>query len=303
MLILVSDKFDEHLPGQLQKYAEVTDDKERLCDTEIVLVRSKTQVTRDYIDSAPNLKMVIRGGVGLDNIDLEYAQQKGIEVHNTAEASTVAVAELAFALMIALPNQITTGDRSMKDRKWLKKELTRTELMGKTLTILGLGRIGTALAIRARAFRMKIIGWHPDVFFSDFAQIEHDLAKAVSQADFVSMHMPFIPATKGLINKESLDKFKDGAYLINTGRGKCIVEEDVASALESGKLSGYGTDVWYSDPPDWNTPILKAPNVIALPHLGASSEENMHRIGSITEQIVKEYTEAKKKNNHSNTTN
>lgn len=290
MLILISDKFDDHLPKLLTRHGEVTDDKNRLAEAEVVLLRSKTKATSEYIDSATNLKLIIRGGVGLDNIDQKHARSKGIRVFNTAEASTVAVAELAFALMIALPNNITKGDASMREGKWIKKELTRTELMGKTLAILGMGRIGTALAIRARAFRMRIIGWHPDVYFSDFAELNNNLDEVLSQADFISIHMPLLPATDGLINKEHLAKVKRGAYLINTGRGKCIVEEAVAAALESGQLGGYGTDVWYSDPPDPNSPILKAPNVIMLPHLGASTSENMLRIGLIADQIVESYS-------------
>ncbi|MBN1211511.1 MAG: hydroxyacid dehydrogenase, partial [candidate division Zixibacteria bacterium] len=155
MLILISDAFDPGLPGKLAKYGEVTDDKGRLAEAEIVLIRSKTRVTKEYIDSAPKLQLVIRGGVGLDNVDRDYAKQKGIVVYNTAEASSIAVAELAFALMIALPNRLTEADHSMKEGKWLKKELKRTELMGKTLGILGVGRIGTELAARAGAFGMK----------------------------------------------------------------------------------------------------------------------------------------------------
>ena len=293
MLILISDAFGAGLAEKLSKYGEVTDDKSRLPDAEVVLVRSKTKVTREYIDSAPNLKLIIRGGVGLDTIDVAYAGQKKILVYNTAEASTVAVAELAFTLMISITNKVTAGDRSMREGKWLKKDLERTEMMGKTLAILGLGRIGTALAIRARAFRMRILGWHPDVYFSDFAEIRLDLDEVLGEADYISMHMPLIPDTKGIINKEKLTKFKDGAYLINTGRGKCVVEEDVVEALESGKLGGYATDVWYSDPPDENCPLLKAPNTILLPHIGASTRENMERIGTIAEQILGEYISGK----------
>ncbi|HUV29765.1 MAG TPA: hydroxyacid dehydrogenase [Acidobacteriota bacterium] len=286
MLILISDAFDPGLPGQLARFGEVTDDKGRVPEAEIVLVRSKTKVTREYIDSAPKLKLVIRGGVGLDNVDLEYARQKGIEVYNTPAASSVAVAELAFALMIALPNNITRADSSMRDGKWLKKELTRTELMGKTLAVLGMGRIGSALAARAQAFHMRVLGYDPFVYFSDLAEMRGDLSSVLREADYVSLHMPLTAETKGFINKKTLADFKDGAYLINTGRGKCVAEEDVAEALKSGKLGGFANDVWFSDPPDWDSPLLKAPNCILTPHLGASSRENLLRIGAIVEQII-----------------
>ncbi len=292
MLILISDAFDESLPSMLAKYGEVTDDKGRLADAEIVLIRSKTKVTKEYIDSAPKLKMVIRGGVGLDNVDLVYAKEKGIIVWNTADASTTAVAELAFALMIALPNHLTRADSTMREGQWLKKELKRTELHSKTLGILGLGRIGLALAERAGAFHMQVLGWHPDVYFTDLAEICETIEEVLPQSDFVSLHMPLLPDTKGLINKDTLKLFKDGAYLINTGRGKCVVEEDVAEALKSGKLSGFATDVWYSDPPV-NSPLLDAPNTLFAPHIGASSKENMKRIGIIIDRLISDYAKAK----------
>jgi len=293
MLILISDAFDATLPGTLAKYGEVTDDKDRLSQADVVLIRSKTKVTKEYINSAPKLKLVIRGGVGLDNVDIPYAEGKGIQVFNTADASSVAVAELAFALIIALPNHITRADSTMREQNWAKKELKRSELMGKTLAILGMGRIGSALASRARAFGMKVLGYDPFVYFSDFAEMRTDLKGVFNEADYISMHMPLLPGTKGLINKETLAQFKDGAYLINTGRGKCMVEEDVAEALKSGKLAGCATDVWYSDPPDWDSPLLKAPNCIFAPHIGASSKENMIRIGTIVDQIIGKFVAAK----------
>lgn len=288
MLILISDAFDPTLPDILAKYGEVTSDKARLAEANVVLIRSKTKVTKEYIDSAPKLKMVVRGGVGLDNVDVPYAQSKHVMVFNTAEASTLAVAELAFALMIALPNHITRADASMREGKWIKADLHRTELMGKTLGILGMGRIGTALALRARAFRMRVLAWHPDVFFSDFAEIVPTLEETVGASDYVSMHVPLLDSTKGLINKKMLAWFKDGAYLINTGRGQCVVEEDVVEALKSGKLGGFATDVWYSDPPQ-NSPLIGAPNCIFTPHIGAESKENMLRIGQIIERLIADH--------------
>jgi len=293
MLILISDAFDKNLPRQLEKYGEVTDDHNRLAEAETVLIRSKTKVTKEYIDSAPNLKLVIRGGVGLDNVDIPYAKSKGIDVFNTADASTIAVAELAFALMISLPNHVTRADSTMRRKTWAKKELKRSELFGKTLGILGLGRIGSAVAIRAKAFGMRVIAYDPYVYFSDAAAMNPDIDEVLAQSDYVSMHMPATDETKGMINAERLAKFKDGAYLINTGRGKCVVEEDIAAALGSGKLAGYGNDVWYSDPPDWNSPLLDAPNCILAPHIGASSKENMGRIGTIVEAIISKHVAQK----------
>jgi D-3-phosphoglycerate dehydrogenase len=288
MLILISDAFGPDLPDKLARFGEVTSDKDRVPEAEIVLVRSKTKCTKEYIDSAPKLKLIIRGGVGMDNIDIPYAESKGIQCINTPDASSAAVAELAFALMIALPNHVTTGDASMREGKWLKKELKRTELQGKTLGILGLGRIGLALATRARAFQMKVLGWHPDTYFTDFAEICPSMGEVIRRSDFVSLHMPLVEETKGLINKKTLELFKDGAYLINTARGKIVVEKDVVEALKSGKLGGYATDVWYSDPPE-DSPLLAAPNTICTPHIGASTKENMGRIAIIAERVIENF--------------
>lgn len=288
MLILISDAFGPDLPDKLARFGEVTTDKDRLHEAEVVLVRSKTKCTPEYIDAAPNLGLIVRGGVGMDNIDIPYAEARGIRCVNTPDASTTAVAELAFAMMIALPNHITKGDQSMREGQWLKKELKRTELSGKTLGILGLGRIGLALAARARAFQMKVLGWHPDVYFTDFAEICPTLEDVLPQSDFVSLHMPLVTDTNHLINTETLELFKDGAYLINTARGKIIMERDVVAALKSGKLAGYATDVWDTDPPE-NSPLFDAPNTLFLPHIGASSRENMGRIAHIAERVIEQY--------------
>jgi len=294
MLILISDAFDAALPGRLKKYGEVTDDHGRLADAEVVLIRSKTKVTKDYIDSAPKMRLVIRGGVGLDNVDIPYAKSKGIQVFNTADASTIAVAELAFALMIALPNRITEADSTMRQQNWAKKELKRTELFGKTLGILGLGRIGSALASRARAFGMKVVAFDPYVYFSDSAEVLTDLNQVLAQSDYLSMHMPLTDETKGMINKNSIAKMKDGVRIINSGRGKCVLEADLAEALKSGTVGGYATDVWYSDPPDWNSPLLGAPNCVFAPHIGASTKENMGRIGVMVDALIGQYVAARK---------
>ena len=292
MLILIADVFLPDLPDKLSRFGNITYDKEKLPVATIVLVRSKTKVTKEYINSAPNLKLVIRGGVGLDNIDLKYATEKGITVHNTAVASSIAVAELAFALMIALPNHVTKADRTMLAGKWAKKELIRTELYQKTLGIIGLGRIGTELAKRAAAFGMNVIAYHPKVKSSLVAKMTTDLRDILNNSDYVSLHLPLNHETKGIINAEMLNEFKDGAYLINTGRGKTIIERDVVEALKSGKLAGFGNDVWYSDPPE-NTPLIDAPNVTMFPHLGASTKENLLRIGDIIESIIRDFVTTK----------
>ncbi|MEN8151262.1 MAG: NAD(P)-dependent oxidoreductase [Planctomycetota bacterium] len=292
MLILISDAFGPDLPDQLAKFGEVTDDQGRLGEAEVVLIRSKTKCRDDWWEKAPNVKLIIRGGVGLDNVDLVYAKEHGVDVRNTPDASTTAVAELAFAMMIALPNHIAVADASMRRGEWIKKQLKRGELHSKTLGVLGLGRIGLALAQRAKAFTMDVVGWHPDSYFTDWAEILPTMEEVLSRSDFVSMHMPLTDGTKGLINKDTLRHFKDGAYLINTARGKIVVEEDIVEALKTGKLAGYATDVWYSDPPV-DSPLMDAPNTLFLPHLGASSRENMGRIAIIVERIIGDHVARK----------
>ncbi len=292
MLILISDAFDTGLSDKLVDFGEVTDDKSRLADAEIVLVRSKTKCDRDYIDNAKNLKLIIRGGVGIDNIDKEYAESKGIIVRNTPKASSIAVAELAFAHMISVPNRIVEGHTSMAEGKWIKKELKRTELYGKTLCLIGLGNISKEVAKRAAVFGMKVVAYDKYVENSDLADVKKTLKEAVEDADYISMHVPLTPETSGMMNKELISSFKKTPVIINTGRGACIEAEDIKKALEGGKVKAYATDVYPTDPPDDDCPLRNVKNVFMTPHIGASSVENLLRIGSeahsIIEDLVKE---------------
>ena len=288
MVILLADAFASDLPGRLAPFGEVTNDLGRVAEAEVIIVRSKTKVDKAMIDKAPKLKYIIRGGVGVDTIDVEYAKAKNIAVDNTPEASSLAVAELAFALMISMPCHIAEADASMKQGKWLKKELERTELSGKTLGLVGIGRIAREVAVRARAFGMKVIAYDKFVEKSDAAEMM-SLDKVFAQADYISLHTPLTDETKGMINAQSLAKMKKGAYLVNTCRGKVVVEEDIVAALKSGQLAGYGTDVYYSDPPE-NTPLAQAPHVVMTPHLGASTEENLLRLGDCIVERMKKYS-------------
>jgi len=294
MLILISDAFDPGLPGRLEKFGEVTSDKGRLPDADVVLIRSKTKATREYIDSAPNLKLIIRGGVGTDNIDKPYAAEKGIVVRNTPKASAIAVGELAFALMLSVPNHLVKGHMGMAEGKWLKKELKRTELYGKTLCLIGIGNIAQVVASRAKAFGMKVRAFDPYVESSEAAEMMPTLSEGLAGADYISMHTPLTDETKGMINADTIGQMKDGVVVVNTGRGKCVDADDMVAALGSGKVSAYATDVWPSDPPPDDYPILKAPNVVMLPHLGASSKENLLRIGDEVEAIITELNEGGK---------
>jgi D-3-phosphoglycerate dehydrogenase len=288
MKILISDAFDPSLPDKLAAFGEVTEDKDRLPEMDVVLVRSKTKCRKDYIDSATNLRLIIRGGVGLDNIDVEYARSKGIQVFNTAEASAVAVAELAFALMIAVPTRLVEGHLGMTKHEWLKKQLKRTELMGKTLGLFGAGNIGTELARRAIAFGMRVIAYDP--FLKSHESVDLvSMDELLTESDYISLHVPLTDETRGMINSETIGRMKDGVIIINTSRGGCVNENDMKAALESGKLRAYATDVFLSDPPDDVSPLYDAPNVIMTPHIGASSKENMLRIGDVVVRILEDF--------------
>jgi len=291
MLILISDAFDKGLPDRLRAFGDVTDDKSRESEADVVLIRSKTKCTQEYIDGAPNLKLIIRGGVGLDNVDRDYAATKGVQVNNTPKASAIAVAEAAFALMIAVPNNLIKGHNGMAEGQWLKKELERTELYRKTLCLIGVGNIATEVAIRAKAFGMTVKAYRQSDKPYEHAEVIKDLAQAVADADYVSMHTPLTDDTRGMFDAKIINGMKDGAVIVNTGRGACVVAEDVVAALESGKLRGYATDVWPSDPPAEDYPILKAPNVVMLPHLGASTKENLGRIGDEVVAILESFKE------------
>lgn len=287
MVILLADTFAPDLPKRLSAFGEVAADLTRLSDAEIIIVRSKTKVDAAMIDAAPKLKYIIRGGVGVDTIDVLYAKSKGILVDNTPEASSPAVAELAFALMLAMPNHLVKADVSMKEGKWLKKELERTELGGKTLGLVGIGRIAREVALRAAAFGMRVIAYDKYVASSDVAAMK-SLDEVLAESDYISLHTPLTEETRGMIDKTSIAKMKDGARLVNTCRGQVIVEEDVTAALASGKLAGYAADVYYKEPPE-GSPLLAAPNVVLTPHLGASTEENLLRLGDSIEGRVAKY--------------
>ena len=288
MHILIADAFDAKLPERLAPFGEVSGDMAHLGKAQVLLVRSKTKVNADLVAQAPNLKLVIRGGVGMDNVDKKLCAEKGIKAVNTPKASSVAVAEMTMAFMLAIPARLIEAHTSMKEGKFLKNELKRTELFKKTLGLVGAGAIATEVAKRAQAFGMEVLAFDP------FLK-EHPVAKLVSldelaaKSDVISLHTPLTDETRGMINAAFLAKVKDGVMIINTGRGKCVNEADLAAALERGKVRAYGTDVWPSDPPPADCPLLTAPNVFMAPHLGASSKENLGRIGDEVVAILQDF--------------
>jgi D-3-phosphoglycerate dehydrogenase len=288
MNILIADAFDAKLPERLKPFGEVSSDLATLGTAEVLLVRSKTKVDADLLAKAPNLKLVIRGGVGMDNVDKKLCAEKGVKAVNTPRASSVAVAEMAMAFMVAIPARLIEAHVSMKEGKFLKSELKRTELFKKTLGLIGAGAIASEVAKRAQAFGMTVLAYDPFLKEHPIAQLV-SLDELAAKADVISMHTPLTDDTKGMLNAAFLAKAKDGLILINTGRGKCIVEADVVAALASGKLRAYGTDVWPSDPPPADCPLLSAPNVFMAPHIGASSKENLGRIGDEVVLILQDF--------------
>lgn len=255
-----------------------------------LIVRSRTRVTADLIEAAEKLRVIGRAGVGLDTIDVKAARSRGIIVLNTPLASTVAVAELTLGLMLALARAILTADINMKQGKWLKTQLIGSELHAKTLGVIGLGRIGTAVAERARAFGMKILAVDP---YLTSAQIRQrgaepaNLNQMLAQADFVTIHVPLTDDTRALLGPEEIARMKEGARLVCCARGSIVDEEALADALDSGHLAGAALDVFATEPPGF-TRLVQHPNVIATPHIGAMTCEAQEKAAlDIAEQVLK----------------
>ena len=289
MRILIADAFDAKLPERLAVFGEVTSDMAALGTAEVLLIRSKTKVTQEILDQAPALKLVIRGGVGMDNVDKKACAARGVKAMNTPRASSVAVAEMAMAFMVAIPARLLEAHISMKEGKFLKSELKRTELFKKTLGLVGAGAIASEVAIRAKAFGMTVLAYDPYLKEHPVAQLVGSLDELVAKSDVLSLHTPLTDETRGMVNAALIAKMKDGVIIVNTGRGKCVDEADLVAALTSGKVRAYGTDVWPSDPPPADCRLLTAPNVFMAPHLGASSKENLGRIGDEVVAILKDF--------------
>ncbi|MEM2954956.1 MAG: hydroxyacid dehydrogenase [Candidatus Nanoarchaeia archaeon] len=291
MKIVISDSFSPKLPEMLKEFGEVSIDKNDIEIADILIVRSGTKVNKDLIDKAKRLKLVIRGGVGLDNIDVEYCKQKNIHVENTPEASSIAVAELTFALMLGAIRNIVKAHTSMKNGQWMKG-LKGSELYGKTLGIIGLGRIGTEVAKRAKAFGMKVITYTKSTNKkSELAEFV-SLDKLLRESDIISLHVPLTDETKNMINKETINKMKDGVILVNTARGGLVNENDLVDALKKGKIKYACLDVYQNEPPI-NSPIISLENVLLTPHLGAQTDENMERIEKRIYEIIKDFVSTK----------
>jgi D-3-phosphoglycerate dehydrogenase len=254
-----------------------------------VVVRSASKIDAEVIKAGVNLRVIARAGVGLDNVEIEPATERGIIVMNTPEGNTTSAAEHTMALMLSLVRNVPQADSNMKKGGWDRGKYTGHELYGKTLGVFGLGRIGRQVAQRAQSFEMRTIGYDP--FTSPEAAANEgielvDLETLFADSDILTLHSPLNDETRGTISTKSIAKMKDGVYLINCARGPLIVEEDLAEALKSGKVAGAAIDVYHSEPPE-NSPLVGLPNVVATPHLGASTTEAQVNVAiTIAEQIV-----------------
>jgi D-3-phosphoglycerate dehydrogenase len=258
-----------------------------------LMVRSRTKATTEVIEagSSGNLKVIGRAGIGVDNIDIETAGKKGIPVVNSPTGATASVAELTIGHMLTLSRHLALADKTMKKGEWAKKKLKGFELDGKTLGLIGTGNIGKYTAKLAQCFGMKIIGYDPFISKKDMSKdnIEkiEDLGKLMENSDYISLHLPHIPATHHIINKKMIEKMKPSSYLINCARGGTVDENALYNALKEGKIAGASLDVYESEPPE-NSPLLELDNVVLTPHLGANTKEGQIKAGTIcANQIVK----------------
>lgn len=254
-----------------------------------VVVRSATKVRKAAIDKGENLKLIVRGGVGLDNIDVAYAESKGIEVRNTPAAASDSVAELALAHMFALARFIPQANITMRKGEWNKKAYKGTEIAGKTLGIIGIGRIGQALAKKAHALGMKIIAFDKFIKESPADYIEMmPVDDLFCNADIISLHIPFIKEEGAFIKKLELEKMKKGVTLINCARGGVVDEAALLEALNSGQVGAAGIDV-FEEEPTKNNDLINHPNVSVSPHIGATTKEGQDRVGDEIAAIMKEF--------------
>lgn len=294
--ILLNDGLDKKAISNLEllgfdvdtNHYDIEDLKEKIKKVDCIVIRSATKIRRELIDEAikgGKLKLIIRGGVGLDNIDVQYAEQNGIKVRNTPNASSSSVAEIILAHMFSLARFLNQSNITMKSGLWKKKEYVGVELEGKTLGIIGMGRIGSELAKKCTALGMKIIYFD----LIDIKNIDNNYRKVefdelLRESDFISIN---ISGTKSIIGSEELKKVKKGAFIINTSRGKALDEEAIIPSLNDGSLGGVGLDVFLEEPSK-NLELINHPKVSLTPHIGASTKEAQMKIGEEVIEIIKE---------------
>jgi len=287
MKVLICDKTEKEFIEQMRAAGLTVDVRDDITPEELpnvlpayegMVVRSRTKVRQPLIDVCPNLKVIVRGGVGLDTIDHEYARSKGIAVMNTPLASSASVAELAVGYMFALARSMYKATTSMKAEKWDKKSFEGDEIGGKTLGLIGVGNIGQETAKRAIALGMTVIAYDLYVKAVDGIKMV-TLDELLAQADYISLHLPKTKESANMIGAEQFAKMKNGVRIVNCARGGIINEDALYEALTSGKVAGAALDVFAAEPPtDWK--LLKLDNVIGSPHIGAATKEAQARVGA-----------------------
>src|SRR5262249_9813590 len=298
MKVIVADKISERGVELLKeqrgwKIAQTTKDTltAEIADADALIVRSATKVTAGLLEKAPKLRVVGRAGVGVDNIDLEEATKRGVLVMSTPGGNAVSVAEHTFALMLALARQVPRLDKAIHEGRWEKSSAAGTEVRGKTLGLIGLGRIGSEVAVRAEAFDMKVLGYDPFISEAAARELQVELVpleKLLAESDFVSLHTAVSPATHSMIDAKAVGRMKKGARLVNAAGGELIDEAALAEALKSGHLAGAALDVFVEEPPKSGA-LTGLPNVIATPHVAGSTAEAQEEVGTQVAVQVRDY--------------
>ena len=297
--VLICDQVSSTLKEILEKNGlkvtyepEITPEQlaEKIGNFQVVVVRSRTKLSRELVEKADKCQIIARVGIGLDNIDQEAAKEKNIRVINAVEGAITAVAELVIGLMISMAREIPRADREIRNGNWIKKELMGSELKGKYLGIVGLGNIGKRLGRLARALNMNIIGYDvipiDDEFSKEVGLMKADLDTLLSSADYVSFHVPLLDSTRHMINAEKLKMMKNTARIINTSRGGVIDEEALYNSLKDGSLAGAALDVFEVEPATENK-LITLPNFVATPHMGAQTKEaQLLAANIIAEKII-----------------
>ena len=275
-------------PGKLER----ADLLAAVADAHALVIRSGVTADAELILKAPVLKAIARAGVGVDNVDLSAATARGIAVMNTPGGNTISTAEHTFGLMIALSRHIPQGHQSLAEGRWERKAFTGVELKGKTLGIIGLGRIGGAIATRAQAFEMQVIAHDPYLPPAVAESIDVpllDLNEVYARSDYLTLHAMVTDETRGMINAESIATMKDGVRIINAARGALINSADLAAALASGKVAGAALDVYETEPPPADHPLIGLPNVVHTPHLAASTSDAQVTVAVEAAQLILGY--------------
>ena len=297
MKVIVADKISDRgiqLLKEQPGWSIVLTTKDNLlaevASADALIVRSATKVTADLLDQAPHLRAVGRAGVGVDNIDLEAATKRGVLVMSTPGGSSVSVAEHTFALLLALVRQLPKFDAAMREGRW-EKSSSGAEVRGKTLGLIGLGRIGSEVALRADAFDMRVIAFDPFISEAAARELSVDLVsfeQLLAESDFISLHTAVVPETRNLINSANIAKMKKGVRIVNAARGELINEADLAAAIKDGHVAGAALDVFAEEPPK-NCPLIGLPNVITTPHVAGSTAEAQEELGTQVAVQIRDY--------------